>query len=129
MIMNKVFLAAAVVVLMALSGCARPVHKDPVALGGSKSDATVRIGIVWNPDREIPETTPGAALALAEAKCRAWGYEGAEAFGGVEQKCVNEFFNGYGMQCVQMQAVAEFQCLGGAPSPLKPASAAKNVQP
>lgn len=115
--------------LMALSGCARPVHKDPVALGGSKSDATVRIGIVWNPDREIPETTPGAALALAEAKCRAWGYEGAEAFGGVEQKCVNEFFNGYGMQCVQMQAVAEYQCLGGASVPGKPASAAGNAQP
>lgn len=127
--MNKFFIVTAMVALTALSGCARPVHKDPVALGGSKSDATVRIGIVWNPDREIPETTPGAALALAEAKCRAWGYEGAEAFGGVEQKCVNEFFNGYGMQCVQMQAVAEYQCLGGAPARQKPASAAGNAQP
>ena len=106
--------------LLALgAGCAKPVHKDWLAVGGSRSDATIKLGYVWNPQNEQPETTQQQALDLAAEKCRTWGYDGAEAFGSTLTKCTNMGFQPFvGMVCLQMQAEAEFQCIGGVPAPM-----------
>lgn len=98
------------------AGCAKPVHKDWMAIGGSRSDATVKMGYVWNPQNEKPETSQQQAIDLAAQKCRTWGYDGAEPFGSTLTKCTNMSFQPFaGVVCYQMQAEAEFQCIGSIP--------------
>ena len=44
-----------IVSLVCLAGCAaKPVEKDWIAVGGSRSDATIRLGYTYNPKIEVP---------------------------------------------------------------------------
>lgn len=99
------------------AGCVKPVHLDWMAVGGSRSDATVKMAYVWNPQKQVPEVNQQQAIDVAAQKCRSWGYEGAEPFGSTLTKCTNMGFQPFvGMVCFQMQAEAEFQCIGKIPA-------------
>ncbi|WP_082547574.1 YecR family lipoprotein [Rhodanobacter sp. Soil772] len=102
--MKSLFLIA--VVAVAVSGCATT--KSWSATGGSRADATVRLSYTYGPF-EQPRASEQQALNLAATRCAAWGYKGAEAFGGAEQKCTAP--GGMG-GCNQFEVTKEFQCTG-----------------
>jgi hypothetical protein len=94
------------VAIITLSGCATT--KNWSATGGSRADATVRLSYTYGPF-EQPNASEQQALDLAASRCSTWGYTGAEAFGGVEQKCN---MPGGMSGCAQFQVTKEFQCTG-----------------
>lgn len=100
-----------VAALLALGGCATT--KQWVATGGSRSDGTIKLSFEYNMF-EKPQLDNQQGLALAIHKCSAWGYSGAEAFGGSESKC--EQMNGYG-SCIAWMVTATFQCTGNPEHP------------
>lgn len=95
---------------LVLSGCSfNPVQKTMYPIGGSKSDGTVKMAYEIREFERI-EVNERQGARDAAKKCRAWGYEGAEAFGGSMSKCTNP--GGY-TGCVRTEVVVEYQCLGG----------------
>jgi hypothetical protein len=44
----------------------------------------------------------------ATSRCSAWGFDGAEAFGGVTEEC--QSYNAYG--CVRQHVTIKYQCIG-----------------
>ena len=96
------------------TGCATKVHKEWLALGGSKADATVRLAVVWNPQIEIPEYSELQASELAAQKCQTWGYAGAEPFGSQLVTCTQLVSSNWGPICYQEKREMEFQCVGPA---------------
>lgn len=97
-----------------LAGCTKPVHKDWIPVGGSKSDATVKLAYTYDPNYENPIVQEEQAVDLAIRKCRTWGYESAEAFGGYMEHCTRMGPVLLGeIGCVQMAVVKSFQCIGG----------------
>jgi hypothetical protein len=101
--------ASTMVLLAALvlsASCATP--KQYGAIGGSRSDGTVQLAYQYG-GLEKPVVDSQQAVQLARSKCRAWGYEDAEAFGTEVTKCTAS--NQYG--CTQWLVTSEFQCLGG----------------
>lgn len=88
------------------TGCA--VKKDFYSTGGSRADGTVDMAYDFN-QFEQPVINQDQARSIAKSKCRVWGYNDAEAFGGRQQIC-NQF-NGYGT-CVAGQVVHKYQCIG-----------------
>lgn len=112
--MKRTGLLLVVCSLVCLAGCAaKPVEKDWVAVGGSRSDATIRLGYTYNPQQEVPKLNHQQALQLATQKCQAWGYGRAEEFGSIMENCAQMAYDQWtGPYCVRMNAVAEFQCIG-----------------
>jgi hypothetical protein len=99
-------LAIASVTAMLLTGCA--VTKDWAATGGSRSDGVVRLSYEVR-EFEKPQLSEQQAINLASQRCKAWGYSGAEAFGGVTRTC-NQ---GGGLGgCAQWMVTKEYQCMG-----------------
>jgi hypothetical protein len=92
--------------LLFFVGCA--VQKDWVPTDGSRADATVRMSYEHN-ELEIPQASDGQALSLAIERCQIWGFEGAEAFGGITRSC--SLPDGSG-GCSQWLVTKEFQCTG-----------------
>lgn len=88
-----------------ISGCA--VTKDWVATGGSRSDGVVRLSFEHG-SLESPTTNDQQAVSLAAQRCKTWGYQGAEAFGGVTRQC--NMRSGFG--CDRWLITKEFQCTG-----------------
>lgn len=91
-----------------LSGCAiTPTPKDWAATGGSRADGVVRlsydVGLY-----EVPKVSEFQAINLSTKRCKAWGYSGAEAFGGVRQQCTQS--NQY--RCLRWTVTKEYQCTG-----------------
>jgi hypothetical protein len=76
--MRKTGLAVFIVVL--ISGCA--FQKELVATGGSRSDGIVKMSYEHY-FYEMPEIDFTQALDSARQRCNAWGYTGAEPFGGI----------------------------------------------
>ncbi len=74
--------------VLVLSGCS--IKKEIVPVGGSKADGTIRMGYVVG-DKfgafERPQVDLQQAEELAAKKCKTWGYEGAEPFGGKTETC------------------------------------------
>lgn len=99
----------AVLVLMcmaALAACATT--KQYAASGGSRADGTVKLSYeYWSFERPVVDSQQG--LSLAQSKCAAWGYNGAEPFGAAMQTCTA--YNASG--CARMLVITEYQCLGG----------------
>ncbi|WP_318386133.1 YecR family lipoprotein [Enterobacter sp.] len=89
-----------------LSGCA--VHKQMTPMGGSKADGTIKMGYSYN-SREAVIVDMQQASVVAARKCKLWGYEGAEAFGGQTKKCAARSVRG----CERVDVFVEFQCTGG----------------
>ena len=101
----KLYLVA-IVGAIVLSGCATT--KNWSATGGSRADATVRLSYTYGPFEQA-NASEQQALKLAATRCGAWGYKGAEAFGGSEQRCTAP--GGFG-GCSQFEVTKEFQCTG-----------------
>lgn len=99
-------LAAASVILAALSGCTTT--KNWSATGGSRSDATVTLSYEVG-EFEKAEVSESAAISIAGRRCRSWGYEGAEAFGGITRSCIQ--FGGFS-GCSRWLVSKAFQCEG-----------------
>jgi len=106
--------------LAGLVGCAA--QQSWYAVGGSRADGTVRLAFTAS---EFANANPNPAqgVALATQRCRAWGYNAAEAFGGVVRQCngTQGMFSG----CGEYVYYAEYQCLtqSDVPSTIPAASA------
>lgn len=104
--MNRLsMLAAAVVVLVSMQGCAT--HKELVPTGGSRSDGTVKLSYEYG-SFEVPKLDADQGMAVAKKRCAAWGYTDAEPFGGSTKHCANG--NAYG--CNRWMVTVEYQCTG-----------------
>jgi hypothetical protein len=110
--LRKKITILAALALVASLGCARQVPKDWYAIGGSRADATVKLGFNYNPNTEKPDVSRQQADIIAETKCKTWGYTGAEPFGSVMQRCSNMSYSMYGPICYQMEVTTEYQCTG-----------------
>lgn len=100
--MKKIIMLA---VVLALSGCA--VQKQMIAMGGSKADGTIKMGYSYGMF-EVPKVDMTQAAALAAQKCKIWGYESAEPFGGQISNCSRPTSSG----CAQTDVYIEYQCIG-----------------
>lgn len=103
--MKRIFIIALCSLL--LTGCV--VKKEMTAIGGSKADGTVKMGYIFGAF-EIPQVDVYQASELAAKKCSAWGYTGAEAFGGQTRRCTQ--MDRWGI-CNRTEVSVEFQCIGG----------------
>lgn len=91
---------------LSLYGCA--VQKQMVPTGGSRADGTVKLSYEFGMF-EVPKIDNEQALVLAKQRCSAWGYTGAEAFGGATKQCTNgSAYSG----CNTWMVTVEFQCTG-----------------
>ena len=104
----KIFYAAALAAV-ALSGCA--VQSTMVPTGGSRSDGTVKMSYDFGA-LQVPKIDPSQGLASAKARCAAWGYTGAEPFGGSTKSCIQG--GGFG-GCDVFRVTVEYQCTGNPP--------------
>ncbi|WP_299795626.1 YecR family lipoprotein [uncultured Shewanella sp.] len=93
----KVSIAAAVVLMV--SGCASP--NGWRAIGGSKSDAVVRLSYELL-GKQVADESDG--LKLAEQRCGYWGFSGAKAFELETKTCIDE-------QCHSYIITREYQCV------------------
>lgn len=101
--LRKVFFVCAAGLV--LSGCATP--KQLVATGGSRADGTVKMSYEYG-RFETPHVNASQGSVGARQRCAAWGYTGAEPFGGATKQCVD--FSGGG--CSRWMVTYEYQCTG-----------------
>lgn len=88
-----------------LAGCATPV--DWAATGGSRSDGVIQVSYDYY-DLQMPVADDAQAQGIAFQRCRAWGYTGAEPFGGEIRQCAEHDSVG----CSRWMVTREFQCTG-----------------
>ena len=103
--MKKVILLGAAVA--AVAGCATV--SQMTATGGSRSDGIVRLSFEAGMFDKvaIDERT---ALDTARRRCSVWGYNDAEAFGGITRQC-----QAMGsMGCLRWFVTKEYQCTSSA---------------
>lgn len=97
-------LTVVALVSLTLAGCA--VHKDMIAVGGSKADGAVKMAYEYGPF-ESPNISEQQGVDSATKKCQAWGYKSAEAFGGSESTCVQPDPT---FGCAKTRVTTEYQC-------------------
>jgi hypothetical protein len=88
-----------------LSGCA--VQKQLVPTGGSKADGTVKMSYSFGMF-ESPKVNVQQGAQAAAQRCAAWGYSGAEPFGGSTSVCSQPSSSG----CMETMVTMEYQCTG-----------------
>lgn len=103
-------------VALATVGCASV--KVPQATGGSRADGVVEMSYQFGMF-ESPRVNWGEAQSSAAARCRAWGYTTAEAFGGALNQCQST--NGYG-NCIQTLVTMKYQCINPGEAVAAPAT-------
>lgn len=108
--MRYYYVVALIAVEAMLQGCA--VTKSWTATGGSRSDGTVRLSHEIY-EFEVVSTDELQGQAVANARCAAWGYRGAEAFGGTTRQCSQ--FGGFA-GCRAWLVTKEYQCIGDPPA-------------
>lgn len=106
---KSVVVGVAVFVAFLTSGCA--VNKQLTPTGGSRADGTIKMAYQYG-SFETPRVNYQQAAYSAKQRCSAWGYTGAEPFGGSTQTCVNSS----GGSCNVWQVTVEYQCTGTPPS-------------
>lgn len=94
--------------LFLLAACGSRVHvMEWNASGGSRADGTVKLVAETRTGwRYLPSTNQ--ADALAANRCKAWGYRGAEAFGGSTRSCISSNVKG----CLIWENTRVYQCTG-----------------
>jgi hypothetical protein len=97
--------AASVLVIMTMQGCAVP--KQLVPTGGSRSDGTVKLSFEYGMF-EAPKLDAQQGMNAAKQRCAAWGYSGAEPFGGANRTCTSSSNSG----CNRWMVTVEYQCTG-----------------
>jgi hypothetical protein len=105
---NMKLVLSMLVCVFALAGCA--VQSTMVPTGGSRADGTVKLSYDFGAF-QIPKVNPTQGLAAAKSRCSAWGYTGAEPFGGATKSCV-DFSMG---SCNAFRVTVEYQCTGNPP--------------
>lgn len=98
-------MALSAAALAALGGC--ETQKIPQAVGGSKSDATVKLSFDYGMF-EKPVIDWAQADASANDRCHVWGYAGAERFDAGLRECSEESRQG----CYEWRVVVTYQCTG-----------------
>ncbi len=96
-----------VLAILLLQGCA--VQKQLIPTGGSRADGTVKLSYEYGLF-EAPKLDAQQGMNVALQRCSAWGYSGAEPFGGSTQNCINPTNNG----CSRWLVSIEYQCSGAA---------------
>lgn len=96
-----------VLILLAagLMGCATT--KNWEATGGSKADGVVKLSYQYG-FLEQPILNEQQGIEVAKSRCAAWGYSGAEAFGGETKICTESSQSG----CNSWLISRDFQCTG-----------------
>jgi hypothetical protein len=102
-------LFSALLALTVLAGCA--VQSTLVPTGGSRADGTVKLSYEYGA-LQIPKVDQAQGLVSARQRCAAWGYTGAEPFGGATQSCVSASMG----SCNVYRVTIEYQCTGNPPS-------------
>jgi len=82
-----------------------------VPTGGSRAGGTVQLSFEYGMF-EKPQVDVAKATSLASNRCAAWGYSGAQPFGGQMNRC--EQMSQYG--CSLMMVTVTFQCTGTPPA-------------
>ena len=81
--------------------------KVPQATGGSRADGVIEMtyqhGSLQKPEVDWAKTRSDAA-----ERCKAWGFDAAEVFGGSTNQCIRK--NGYG-SCIVWQVSKKYQCI------------------
>lgn len=103
----KKYLYMFVAVALIVTGCATKVEKEWSVVGGSKSDATVRLAFEHS-DLEIPVIDDSRGQKLATKRCQAWGYKDAVPFDKSMSNCLQ--VAGLG-QCAYFRVTTEYQCI------------------
>ncbi len=98
-------LAASVLVIMSVQGCA--VNKQLTPTGGSRADGTVKLSFEHSA-LEVPTFDVQQGMNAALQRCAAWGYTGAELFGGSTKTCSSVSGSG----CKLWLVTVEYQCTG-----------------
>ena len=105
MLLNYKMLALGLVAASLLvSGCS--VQKTMSATGGSKADGTIEMSYEYG-NFEKPVVNRTQADRRATERCKAWGYDHADAFGGGKTQCLTA--NAYG--CTYQRVTVTYQCL------------------
>ncbi len=99
-------LLALLFVLTTLTGCSSV--KTLQATGGSRADGVVELSYEYGMFEE-PQVQWYEGLITATERCKAWGYQSAEAFGGTTSEC--QAYDGYG-SCVRWRVIVKYQCIG-----------------
>ncbi len=98
-----------IVLAVALTWAACATVKVPQPVSGSRSDATIQLAYEYRKFWERPQVDWEAANRIATERCEAWGYSGAEAFGGGVSECA-----AYGQNsCYRFFVTITYQCIGG----------------
>ena len=93
-------------VICILLGCTTV--KTLQAIGGSRADAIVELAYQYG-QFEIPQVQWEQGLVTATSRCRAWGFEKAEMFGGTTTNCQEYSSSG---SCERWQVTVKYQCIG-----------------
>ena len=93
------------IALLSCLGCT--VQKDLVPVSGSRADGTVDLAFEHGVF-ERPQLDRAQGDAAAISRCKSWGYQNAERFGGSTRRCVD---TNYGT-CVRWVVTATYQCTG-----------------
>ena len=90
---------------LTLVGCV--VAKEWVATGGSRADGVVKLSYEVG-NFEKPQLNEQQGNEIAVSRCAAWGYPGAEAFGGYTTICSRRTQGG----CAYWRVTRAYQCFG-----------------
>ena len=93
-----------ILALFLFTGCATVKVWTPMT--GSKADGVVTLAYDYGVF-QIPKQDPLQAQSAADARCKAWGYSSASAFGGEFKNCIN-YSSG---SCSGWRVTKEFQCI------------------
>jgi hypothetical protein len=85
-------------------------NKQLIPTGGSRTDGTVRLSYEYGAF-EIPKLDGQQGMSAAQQRCVAWGYTGAEPFGGSTNTCTRPSNSG----CMGWLVTVEYQCTGSSP--------------
>lgn len=91
--------------LLTVVGCA--VYKPWIPTGGSRADGIVRLSI-WYTYGQLPQVSAQQGLEVARARCQAWDYQDAQAFGGSISACTQYASTG---NCVAWVVSVHYQCV------------------
>lgn len=94
-------------IALLVAGCSTPTVIVPQATGGSRSDGVVNLSFQYGPF-EKPIIDWNVAKKDAQQRCKAWGYENAEPFGGAQTNC-SYFYEG---SCMLYLVTVPYQCQG-----------------
>lgn len=103
--MSKKLLAVFAISTMCTVGCVTA--KQWNATGGSRADGTVKLSFQYG-SFEAPRVSAQQGIEVAISRCSAWGYSGAEAFGGVTKICASASSSG----CDLWTVTQDYQCTG-----------------